>query len=551
MAPKIGSTIESNKCPLCTFESKRLTTFEEHVSLTHHISLEDLWSQINGERPVCQCGCGGQTNWNGWKKGYSTVIKGHNGNLIAVYGEEKAKQISDKRRAKLIGTSSWCKGLTKQNDERILARAHATSTGRKQAFDAGRISIWSKGATKETDDRIKAMAEKFRELFMSGELQPWSKGLSKETDDRIKAMAEKVSLTLKQEHLKERLSTLKRLSQDDIKTRVEQSGKLTLVSGLDQYVSDASPVLVVKCNMCGTEFIGTLRHLQYGRCFKCDPGGSIAQHQIADFIKSLNVKVVINDRSTIKPNELDIWIPEKHFAIEYNGLYWHSEMYKSASYHNLKSQTCAAQGISLLHVFEDEWREKRHIVESMIQHKLGITSTKVYARNCEVIELDNYVKRKFFTDNHIDGDTTSTFTLGLLHADSVVAAISIRHPFHKKHGHLLEVARFCSAHNTSVPGSLSRLIKHVTRLMSNMPYDGLISYVDTRLGGAGTGYVHAGFKHTGITPPRFWWTDNQKRYNRFKFRAKLDEGKTEVQVAEEAGVVKIWGCENHIYELRY
>ena len=46
----------------------------------------------------------------------------------------------------------------------------------------------------------------------------------------------------------------------------------------------------------------------------------------------------------------------------------------------------------------------------------------------------------------------------------------------------------------------------------------------------------------------YWYTDGERRYDRFKFRAQ--PGKPEKQVAEEAGVRSVWGCGNRIYLLK-
>ena len=71
-----------------------------------------------------------------------------------------------------------------------------------------------------------------------------------------------------------------------------------------------------------------------------------------------------------------------------------------------------------------------------------------------------------------------------------------------------------------------------------------MTYVDRRIG-AGKGYEAAGFKLTGSTAPDYWYTDNQLRYDRFKFRAK--DGKSERQIATEARVSRIYGCGSYTY----
>jgi hypothetical protein len=103
--------------------------------------------------------------------------------------------------------------------------------------------------------------------------------------------------------------------------------------------------------------------------------------------------------------------------------------------------------------------------------------------------------------------------------------------------------------NKNVPGGLSRLVEEAKRYCAVAGVDKMITYVDTRLGGAGKGYELSGFKRVGTTVPRWWWTDMEHRYNRFKYKADPTTNRSEATVGEEAGVVKIWGCENIVYEL--
>jgi hypothetical protein len=52
------------------------------------------------------------------------------------------------------------------------------------------------------------------------------------------------------------------------------------------------------------------------------------------------------------------------------------------------------------------------------------------------------------------------------------------------------------------------------------------------------------------TSNRFWWTDFNSRFNRFKYRADKKREMTEAMVAEEANVFKIWCCANDTYSYR-
>lgn len=533
-------------CPTCGFQTKRKTTFSDHQVEVHNLSVQATWDLTNGGPMTCACGCGTVTGFIDWSRGYNRVIVGHNANLKAVYGDDKAKEISDKRRAKLVGQPGWAKGLTKDTDERIAARAEATSVGRRRAFKDGRIVAWSKGMTKDTDPRLAQQATTTAARFASGELVPWAKGLTKDTDGRIATMALKVSMTHLNRGLRDRLDEIKRLRFDEVKARIENDSTLTVVGIDGSYINDAQQNIVVRCNSCNTTFNGSLRRLQQGKCYTCDPGGSRAQHAIASWIGSLGISVESNCRNIISPLELDVYVSHRKFAIEYNGLYWHNINQKSSIYHQAKTDRCTAEGITLFHVFEDEWRDRRPIVESMIRHRLGLSSRKVAARKCTLRRLGVAERQSFFNTNHIDGDTNAKLAVGLFLGNELIGAISLRVPFHKKHAATLEVARMCGRLDTSVQGGLSRLTKAAATEAKALGFEAMLTYVDTRFGGTGT-WQQAGWILTSETTPRFWWTNDVDRFNRFKYRADKKNGLTEEQVASAAGVTRIYGCKNLCY----
>lgn len=65
--------------------------------------------------------------------------------------------------------------------------------------------------------------------------------------------------------------------------------------------------------------------------------------------------IIHNDRTILRPKEIDIYIPDLKIGIEYNGLYWHSIENGTDKYsHRNKSLACRKLGIRLIHIFEFE-----------------------------------------------------------------------------------------------------------------------------------------------------------------------------------------------------
>lgn len=94
---------------------------------------------------------------------------------------------------------------------------------------------------------------------------------------------------------------------------------------------------------------------------------SRTEYQIAKFIREnfKGLEVIHHqkvNRHIIPPNEIDIWIPEKKIAIEYNGVFWHSvefdTRYRRTTKNKIFDKTvkCESLGIRLVHIYEDEWR---------------------------------------------------------------------------------------------------------------------------------------------------------------------------------------------------
>ena len=121
-----------------------------------------------------------------------------------------------------------------------------------------------------------------------------------------------------------------------------------------------------KCVKCGNEFeqhIKTTCHSNIyrymPRCLKCYPyiqqlGFSKSEKQLLKFIKSIcNDTIIQNSKDIIFPYQLDIYIPQKKIAIEFDGLYWHSDKFKKDTSQLKKTQMCQLNGIQLIHIFQD------------------------------------------------------------------------------------------------------------------------------------------------------------------------------------------------------
>jgi hypothetical protein len=288
-------------------------------------------------------------------------------------------------------------------------------------------------------------------------------------------------------------------------------------------------------------------------CTLCNPTDnkqvSGLELDLINFVSSL-VEVETKDRSVLGGKELDVFIPSKNLAIEFNGLYWHSDIYKDKNYHLNKTIDCNKKGIDLLHVFEDEWLEKSDIVKSIIKNKLGVWDKRVYARNCEIRVVDKSEEKSFLNSNHIQGFVGSNVSYGLYHDGKLISIMTFG-GLRKSLGHnpkkgSYEMIRFCNKLNHNVVGGASKLFKHFVKMVNPKQ---IISYSDIRYFD-GSLYEKLGFEFVGETKPNYFYVINHNRENRFKYRKDVlvkggfDKSLTEKEIMKSRGYNRIWDCGN-------
>lgn len=413
---------------------------------------------------------------------------------------------------------------------------------------------------------FKRYCKKHSKLAMSengkiiGKMEAWNKGKTKHNDPRLMEYSIRYSgegnpfygKTHTEETKRKKLQNLK-ISKLEFKKRKEQRKEDYLIlTPYDEYTRRVD-YLDIECKKCGKREKKTLQALERGsKCISCHPGYSKEEQKLKDFIKEIIEdpnELEFNTRKVIPPHELDIYIPEHKLAIEYNGLYFHSEHYKDKNYHQMKTDECIKKGIHLLHIFSDEWENKEEIIKSMIRTRLGKCEEKIYARKCEIKQVSNKDSINFFEQTHIAGSIKNNkISFGLFYEDKLFSCISLRTPHSKKRygTDTIEVSRFSSKLNSIVVGGLSKLIKHSQNWAKENRYNKILTYVDMKHG-IGNSYVKSGFEQIRKTDISYWYSNGKIRENRFKYRAQ--NGIAEKEIAFDNQVYKVYGCKNIIYEL--
>lgn len=195
--------------------------------------------------------------------------------------------------------------------------------------------------------------------------------------------------------------------------------------------------------------------------------------ELFTFIKSLAPNAI----STYKDGKhLDIFIPELNLGFEFNGVYWHSEAKKSSDYHVKKVQYFYDRGIRYIQIWEDDWLNKRSVVEKFIRNLLGYNK-RIGARQTTIVELTHSEFSTFMNANHMQGTTSTSIRLGLVYDGIVVAAMGFKHVAlnTSTKGKTIELVRFA---NINVTGAFTKLLKYVER---NYQYEYITSFADLEI----------------------------------------------------------------------
>lgn len=269
-------------------------------------------------------------------------------------------------------------------------------------------------------------------------------------------------------------------------------------------------------------------------------GTSIFESELADFVEQTGLEIIRNDRSLIGPMELDVYVSSKQIALEFNGIYWHSEKFKDKNYHYDKWKACNDQGIQLIQVWEDQWLNRRPQVESMIKAKLGFSDRpRVYARKTAVQEVTTSEARTFLDDFHIQGFASGTCYVALFSEDEIVAVCV----FKSKGGSKYELTRYATS--CSVIGGFTKCLSYFEKLFS--PSE-IATFADLCLSD-GSLYSSNGWTADKLLKPDYMYLYNNERQHKFGFRLKrfdkdpslfYSEGLTERQLAELNGILRVY-----------
>lgn len=271
-------------------------------------------------------------------------------------------------------------------------------------------------------------------------------------------------------------------------------------------------------------------------------GVSNKELEVLEYVRSIYDGEILNsDREILNGSELDIYLPDENFAIEFNGIYWHSELYRDRYYHYDKFKGCSDRGINLFQIYEDDWKYRKDIVKSMIFNKLNLTTNRVYARKCEVrIIEDVSIVRKFLNDNHLQGSVNSSIKIGLYYEDELVSLMTLI----RVNNTTFNLNRFCNKKFHSIVGGFTKILKFFTM---NNPGISIETFSDNDYS-YGELYENNGFIKIYDLRPDYSYVVGDMREHKFNYRkdkifkmfGNVDMDKSEHELMLENQIYRIY-----------
>ena len=281
-------------------------------------------------------------------------------------------------------------------------------------------------------------------------------------------------------------------------------------------------------------------------------GTSSGEKELCDFLKTNNIEFQTNNRSLLSGQEIDIYIPKYNLAIEFNGIYWHSEKFgKSANYHLNKTEICQSQNIQLLHIWDHEWQDiaKQDIWKSMILSKAGKYQHIIGARKTKFDVVNRADAREFLENNHLSGFVKSKDHYGLYYNNQLIMLASFSHSRYSKSVDT-ELIRLCTKKDHLVVGGASKLF-------ARQPNTKFVSYANRRYS-TGNVYNQTGLTFITQTKPNYWYyirnqLQSRLQFQKHKLKEKIkifDPTLTEVENMHKNNYYRVWDCGNltYVYE---
>jgi hypothetical protein len=258
--------------------------------------------------------------------------------------------------------------------------------------------------------------------------------------------------------------------------------------------------------------------------------GSAKQDELYDWLTSLEEMVITNSRKIIHPLELDIYLPNRHLAIEFNGIFHHTEKSgkKIPSYHRIKYEKTLEKGIKLIQVCSTDYRHNKPIVENIILKNLGklveldfnIIVQKIDIKTANFFLSETHLTPSLLTDEHI--------CFGFIHENKLIQLMVFNETYPTEYA----ITHFATKLGISYSLGKEMLLNTFKEEFSptKITHHSNLSYF------TGKSFTNLGFTKIFETAPNFQYTNYKKKFDQ------LPDG------SDETKYDKIWDCGQAVWE---
>jgi hypothetical protein len=277
-------------------------------------------------------------------------------------------------------------------------------------------------------------------------------------------------------------------------------------------------------------------------CKKC----SGFEKSVYDYVASLvgPELCVQNDFSVIGPLEVDINVPSFKIAIECNGDYWHSDLFKRKDYHYIKWEKCNDVGVQLIHIAECDWYNKTTKIKSMLKSHFKQKQSGIGGRSTYVASVDGKTARAFVNKYHLQNFVGGQHFGAFDKNHNLLAIMTFGWTRGSKESRRRELKRWVTD-NFTHPGLFSKVFKYAHSVMK---FAKIVSY-SMNDWFTGNIYLSCNFVRKSVTYPDYYYiidgcrthcSNFTKSNIKLKFPAIYDHSQTEKKMMDDLGILRTW-----------
>lgn len=517
------------ECKLCNRVFEKIIS-STHLKYSHDITSNDYKKQF-GENSLAS---------EDYRKARQLALSGENNPMFGKKHTEAAKQAAGMLKK---GKTAHNKGK-KVTDQTSLDNIRTAIRKREENYKInGNHPMKNKKLTNETREKISRSIS----TYAANNKELLKKRAKKMLNTKKENGYDFTSPMRGKKHSDASKEKITLASQKTAKSKMDISWKKyeTIAKNSNiKLVNRLGKIITIQCLKCENQFDFTNQYFTDSKfrtdiCPYCRDSQTKSKDElkILDYVRTLTDEVVLcGNRSTIFPLEIDILIPSKNLAIEYCGLYWHSELLgKEKDYHIVKHNLCKEKNIRLITIFEDEWKNNSDIVKSRLSTIINKSQNIIFGRFCEVKKISIKDAELFCEENHMQGsDNNTAVSYGIFYKNKLLSVMTLSN-YDDITGY--ELNRFCNLKNYSVIGGASKLL---SMFIKDYDPEKIISYSDIRWN-TGDLYEKIGFTKIETTPPDYWYIDTSTI-------TRIHKSDIEKNVNKNQKWNRIWDCGSDKWE---